>query len=77
MAAVTSKVLKKNGKQRRGKGFSREELKKAGSNTTDALKLHIPLDFKRRTAHEENIENLKAFFASRKAVSKPRLKSKS
>jgi ribosomal protein L13E len=52
-------VLGRSGK-RFGKGFSREELQKAGSNLKHVVKLGAPVDSKRRTAHEENIEIIKA-----------------
>jgi ribosomal protein L13E len=77
MDPITAKVSKTGRKQRRGKGFSREELGKAGSNPKEALRRGIPLDFKRKTCHEENIRTLKEFLGKKKAVSKPKGKSKS
>jgi large subunit ribosomal protein L13e len=81
MMAVRPKVFKKGGKQRRGRGFSREELKKAGLDPGEALRYHIPADLRRRTAHEENVETVKTFLeskrASKKAAPKRRRKSKS
>jgi large subunit ribosomal protein L13e len=74
---ITAKIHKKDGKQRIGKGFSREELKKAGTNLKDALKMGIPTDPKRRTAHDENVETLKTFLQAKKATSKPKSKGKS
>jgi ribosomal protein L13E len=74
---IKPKVLRRNGKQREGKGFSREELKQAGTNTAEALKLKIPIDTKRKTAHEHNIEALKTLLQSRKIDSKPKGKPKS
>ena len=74
---VKPKVFKKGGKQRCGKGFSGEELKKAGLSFKDALRFGIPVDFKRRTAHEENVEAIKAFLESAKAKGKRKGKSKS
>jgi large subunit ribosomal protein L13e len=77
MVAVEPKVFKPGGKRRRGKGFSKEELRKAGSDPKQALKLGVHVDFKRRTAHEENVEALKAFLADKKAAAKPKGKTKS
>lgn len=77
MSAAKPKVLKKGGKQRRGKGFSWEELKKAGLNMKEALRLHIPVDSRRRTLHEENVDAIKNFLKSKKPVSKSKRKSKS
>lgn len=76
MTIARPRVLKAREKQRDGKGFSREELKKAGTNMTEALKLRIPLDPRRKTAHEENIEAVKAFVAQKKAEQKPKKKPK-
>lgn len=77
MIAVKPKVLRRGGKQRLGKGFSREELKKAGLNLKEALRLRIPIDSRRRTTHEENIAVIKTFLEYRKPTSKSKRKSKS
>jgi len=52
-------VARKDGKMRFGKGFSRGELKEAGVDFKQALKLTIPVDLRRRTRHEENVNVLK------------------
>jgi len=52
-------VVRSKRKARKGKGFSRAELKQIGLSLKRALKLGIPIDTKRRTKHEENIEALK------------------
>jgi ribosomal protein L13E len=72
-----SKVYKKGGKQRCGRGFSREELKRVKLSLKDALRLKIPVDSRRRTVHEENVEVIKTFLESRKAEAKPKRKAKS
>jgi large subunit ribosomal protein L13e len=77
MSVVKSKVFKKGKKQRCGRGFSREELKKAGLNVKEALRLHVPIDSRRRTVHEENVEAIKNFLGSKKPISKSKRKSKS
>ena len=74
---VKPRVFKKGGKARCGKGFSGEELKKAGLSFKDALRLGIPIDSKRRTAHEENVEAIETFLESTKAKAKRKRKSKS
>ena len=76
MMTLKPKVFKKSGKQRLGKGFSREELKKVGISLKEALKFSIPIDTRRRTAHEENVEAIKNFLKSKKEK-KPRRKAKS
>lgn len=76
MENVKPKVFKKDGKQRFGKGFSRNELKKAGLSLKDALRFHIPVDSRRKTAHEENVSLIKSFLETVKTKVKPKRKSK-
>jgi large subunit ribosomal protein L13e len=61
-------VRKKDGKPKEGRGFSLEELRKAKLNLKKALKLKIPVDLRRRSSHEENVEALKSHL---KKVDKP------
>jgi len=63
-------VFKKDGKQRVGKGFSLDELKAVGLNPKQALKLGIPIDTRRKTAHEENIEMLRKALEAKKEAGK-------
>ena len=77
MAAVKPKVYKKGGEQRFGKGFSREELKKVKLSSKEAMKLQIPVDYRRRTAHEENIKVIKTLLENKKAETKSKRKAKS
>lgn len=77
MRVIKPIVFKKGGKQRYGKGFSREELKKAGLSLKDALKLRVPIDSRRRTLHEENINAIKQFLGNKKTLSKPKKRRKS
>jgi large subunit ribosomal protein L13e len=81
MKTVKAKVLKGVGKQRLGRGFSRDELRKAGTSLTEAVKLGVPVDSRRKTAHDENVEVARAFLvakkASLKASQKPKKKPKS
>jgi len=74
------KVFRSDGKQTQGKGFSREELKKAGLSLTEAVKYHIPVDPRRKTCHDENVEALRPIVKEKKAAvkaKKPKGKSKS
>lgn len=70
MVTAEPKVFKAGRKQRQGKGFSREEIRKANSSPAEALRLGVRVDSKRKTAHEENVETLKAYFADKKAAAK-------
>ncbi len=51
---------------RKGKGFSRAELRDAGLSLGKALKLGIPIDIRRRSKHEENIQTLKKHLRPRR-----------
>jgi ribosomal protein L13E len=72
MHHIKPKILKPDGKQSLGKGFSREELKKAGLNIADAKRLKIPFDPRRKTSHPENIETIKAHAEKQKSQAKPK-----
>ncbi|MDH5448482.1 MAG: ribosomal protein L13e [Candidatus Bathyarchaeota archaeon] len=52
-------VRKKSGEKRKGRGFSREELKKAGISLKQALHVGLPVDVRRRTVHGENVKLIK------------------
>jgi ribosomal protein L13E len=75
MHHIKPKVTKTGNKQRSGKGFSQEELKKAGINKTEAKKLEIPIDKRRKTAHDQNVKTIKTYAANKKkAKAKPKPK---
>lgn len=71
MHHIKPQILKANGKQRSGKGFSPEEVKKAGLNLQEARAIKLPIDFRRRTAHNENIEAIKVYAVQEKAKQEP------
>ena len=54
-------VIKKGRKSRKGRGFSSHELKEAGLSFLQALELCIPIDPKRSTKYDENVDTLKAY----------------
>jgi large subunit ribosomal protein L13e len=70
MHHIKPKINKKGGKQRGGRGFSREELKKAGLNPAEAKRLKLPVDRRRKTAHDQNVEAIKAYAEKKKAKPK-------
>jgi large subunit ribosomal protein L13e len=72
MHHIKPKILKQDGKQRSGKGFSSGELKKAGLDKTEARKIGLPVDQRRATAHDENVEVIKAYAEKKKAEAKPK-----
>ncbi len=74
MHHIKPQILKANEKQRLGKGFSREELKKAGINLLEARRIELPVDFRRRTSHDGNVEAIRAYAEHVKAVHQPKPK---
>jgi large subunit ribosomal protein L13e len=70
MMAKRPKVSTKRGRRSLGKGYSPGELKKAGLSMSEAVKLHVAVDPRRKTAHEENVEAVKTFLEERKAAAK-------
>jgi ribosomal protein L13E len=74
MHPVRPRILKPDEKQRSGRGFSTEELKKAGLNFAEARRMGLPADLRRRTMHNENVEVLKAYAEKKRAEVKPKPK---
>ena len=74
MHHVKAMITAQSGKRRPGKGFSPDELSEAGIGVTDARKMKIPVDWKRRSSHEENITSLKSHAEKAKATAKPKTK---
>jgi len=64
-AIAEATVLKKSGKTRTGRGFSRAELSEVGLDFSRALRLGLPVDKRRRTKHSENVKALKQFLRKR------------
>ena len=60
------------GKKSTSRGFSLTELKTACLTKEDAKKIGIPLDYKRKSSHDENVETLKAHTEKAKAEAKPK-----
>jgi ribosomal protein L13E len=75
MHHIKPKILKPGGKQRKGRGFSRDEIGKAGLDAAEAAKLGLPVDCRRKTAHDENVEAVKAYVKKAKAEAKPKPKA--
>jgi ribosomal protein L13E len=72
MQDIKATITKRNGKKSTSRGFSITELQKAGLTKQDAKKTGIPLDLKRKSAHDENVEALKAHAEKAKAEAKPK-----
>jgi len=51
-------IQKPDGKTKNGRGFSPNELAKAGITCFQAKQLGLPVDFRRKSEHESNIETL-------------------
>ena len=56
-------------RSREGRGFSLGELKAVGLSFKKAKKLGIPIDTRRRSAHEENVEKLRKLLSEGKGGS--------
>lgn len=56
-------IVKRKRRIRAGRGFSRGELREVNISVKEALKLRIPVDIRRSTRHDENINILKSFLA--------------
>jgi ribosomal protein L13E len=76
MHHIKPKIFKPDGKQRSGRGFSRDEVGKAGLIPAEAARLELPVDLKRKTAHDENVEAIKVYVEKQKTVAKPKPKPK-
>jgi ribosomal protein L13E len=76
MRRTKPKILKPGGRQRSGRGFSPGELDKAGLTSTEASRIGLPADLRRKTAHDENVEAIKAYVEKKKAEAKPKPKPK-
>jgi large subunit ribosomal protein L13e len=74
MHHIKPKIHRTDGKERNGRGFSLEELKKANLNKAEAKKLEIPIDKRRKTAHEQNVQKIKSYAKKKKAEIKPKPK---
>lgn len=49
---------------RKGRGFSIEEIRKAGLTLPGAKRMGIPIDKRRRTSHPQNVQRLKEDFGA-------------
>jgi len=76
MQKIKAMVTKRNGRKSTSRGFSLTELQKAGLTKQDAKQIGIPLDVKRKSAHDENVETLKAHAEKTKPKEKPKEKPK-
>ena len=74
MHHIKAAIFKPDGKQRSGRGFSRDEIDKAGLTPTQAAGLDIPVDYKRKTAHDENVKAIEECAAKQKVIAKPKPK---
>ncbi|HMK94677.1 MAG TPA: ribosomal protein L13e [Candidatus Limnocylindrales bacterium] len=72
MQRIKATVTKRNGRKSTSRGFSLTELQKAGLTKQDAKKIGVPLDVKRKSAHDENVETLKAHAEKAKPKAKPK-----
>ncbi len=74
MHHIKAVIIKHNKKQSQGKGFSPTELKNAGVNMQQARQIGLPVDVKRKSAHDENVATIKAHAEKAKAEAAAKLK---
>ena len=67
MRQIKVVITKHNKKQNIGKGFSTTELEKAGVNKQQAKQIGLPVDVKRKSAHDQNIATIKEYAEKAKA----------
>ena len=76
MHHIKATITKQNGKQKPGKGFSLTELKNASVNRQQARQIGLPVDVKRKSAHDENVENIKAYAQKAKEQAQAKAEAK-
>lgn len=59
--SLQATVAKEFSKTRKGRGFSKGELREVGLDFHQALKLRLPIDKRRKTKRAENVKALKQF----------------
>jgi large subunit ribosomal protein L13e len=58
MVRRISPIVTSRKRTREGRGFSRNELLQVGLSFGEAIRLGIPIDKRRNTVYEENVETL-------------------
>ena len=80
MVRYITPIVESGDRVREGKGFSLGELEAVELTAGNAKKMGIPVDTKRGTSHDENIETLKEFLKDAKdldiKVEKPKIVNK-
>ena len=67
MHHVKPSITTQKGKKKQGKGFSPDELKAAGISKQQAKQARLPVDLRRKSSHDENVEAIKAHSKKPKA----------
>jgi len=80
MVRFITPIVESGDRVREGKGFSLAELNEVELSAVKAQSLGIPVDTRRGTSHEENVETLKEFLKDAKnldiKVEKPKMVNK-
>jgi large subunit ribosomal protein L13e len=80
MVRFITPIVESGGRVREGKGFSLAELEEVELTAGQAKSMGIPVDTRRGTSHEENVEALKEFIEDSKdvdiKVEKPKMENK-
>jgi ribosomal protein L13E len=67
MHHIKATITAPNGKQKQGKGFSRNEIKEAGISKQKARQLKFPIDDNRKSTHPQNVDAIKAHLPKQKS----------
>ena len=80
MVRFITPIVESGDRVREGKGFSLAELEEVELSAGQAKSMGIPVDTRRGTSHEENVEALKEFLEDSKdvdiKVEKPKMENK-
>ena len=76
MHRIKPTITKQNGKQKTGKGFSPNELKECGINKQQAKQIGVPVDVKRKSTHQENVQTIKAHLQQAKEQAHAKAKTR-
>jgi len=80
MVRFITPIVESGDRIREGKGFSLTELEEVELSASKARSMGVPVDTRRGTSHEENVETLKEFLQDAKnldiKVEKPKIENK-
>jgi len=67
MVSKVSPLVRRGRKTRAGRGFSLDELSEVGLNVGEARHRGVPVDLRRSTSYDENVESLRRWMKEAEA----------